>query len=266
MLATAKAAARAAGAIQRENFGKMLNVDAKMKNDIKLEVDRLCEEAIINTVLQVYPDHEFLAEEGGEGGKTDAEYVWIIDPLDGTVNYFYGLPYFCTSIACYRKGESGMLKGLGEPVLGVVYAPKIDEMFSAEVGGGAYLNDQKIRAAEVAELSECMVATGFGSTRMGIDRMLNGLPALVDDVRKMRCLGAAAYDICNVAAGRLTAFFEKGLHTWDIAAASIIAAEAGAVVDAFEYAAGRWDYIASAKGVHEKIAGRLREEAGGGND
>ncbi len=267
MLNTAKAAARAAGEIQRRNFGKLLNVDARMKNDIKLEVDRLCEQAIINSILQVHPDHAFLSEEAGIVNDLGSDYLWIIDPLDGTVNFFYGLPYFCTSIACYRRSGSGIIPGLGEEVLGVVYAPATDEMFSAGKGEGAFLNDEKIKAAEVGSLAECMIATGFGSTRSGFDRMLSGLPALAEDVCKMRCLGAAAYDICNAAAGRLSAFFEKGLHTWDIAAASVIASEAGAVIDAFEYETGRWDYIVSAEGVFDVIKSRLHKaEAEGGDE
>ncbi len=250
MLETAKAAALAAGTIQKKHYGQLLNVDARLRNDIKLEVDRLCEAAIINTIVQIFPKHGFLAEERG-GQNMDSEYVWVIDPLDGTVNYFYGLPYFCTSIACFKKGAGdwAVLPGLGLPVLGVVYTPVIGDLFYAEVGKGAYLNDNRIRTPQVNTLEDCMVATGFGSTAAGLDKMRTGYRALSDRVCKMRCLGAAALDICNCACGRLTSFFEKGLHHWDVAAGAIIASEAGAAIKAAEYEAGRWDFLVSAAGV-----------------
>lgn len=262
MLETARAAALAAGTIQKKHYGQMLNVDARTRNDIKLEVDRLCEAAIIGTIQQIFPNHGFLAEERGEH-NTDREYVWVIDPLDGTVNYFYGLPYFCTSIACFRRGQGewGILPGLGMPVLGAVFAPATGDLFCAEIGKGAYHNDDRFRTPDVKELPDCMVATGFGSTAAGLEKMRGGYRALADRVCKMRCMGAAALDICNCACGRLTAFFEKGLHHWDVAAGAVIASEAGAAMRAEEYEPGRWDFLVSAPGVVDVIAQAL-DEAG----
>lgn len=262
MLVTARAAAIAAGVIQKRHYGQLLNVDARTRNDIKLEVDRLCEAAIINTIAQVYPSHGFLAEERGQE-NAGSEYRWVIDPLDGTVNYFYGLPYFCTSIACYQQGAGqwDILPGLGKPVLAVVYSVATGDLFYAESGKGAYLNDNPIRVADVTALEDCMVATGFGSTTAGLQRMRGGYFALGDRVCKMRCLGAAALDICNTACGRLTAFFEKGLHHWDVAAGALIAAEAGATVRATEYEPGRWDFLVSAPGVAGVIVEALNASA-----
>lgn len=257
MLQTARAAAYAAGVIQKKHYGRTLNVDAESANDIKLEVDRLCEAAIVNTIRQSFPAHAILAEEGGARGGRGP--TWIIDPLDGTVNYFHGLPYFCTSIACFDTActEGEILPGLGKPLFGVVYAPITGDLFCAEAGNGAFLNDEPVRAAAVDSLDKAMIATGFGSSLDGLRRMRTGSEALYTRVRKMRCLGAAAYDICNVAAGRLSGFFERGLHHWDVAAASVIAFEAGAQISARELSPGCWDYVASAPGIAEEFAQSL---------
>lgn len=266
ILDTAKAAVVTAGRIQKKHFGQSLFVDHKKKNDIKLEVDRLSEEAILNTIRQTHPEHSFIAEESGTRDM-NSEYVWIIDPLDGTVNFFYGLPYFCSSVACYKNvrtdGLCSSIEDLGEPVAAAVYAVMTDELFAAENGKGATLNDQPIKATEITELSEAMIATGFGSTIDGLEKMFNGTQNLSNEVRKMRCLGAAAYDICNSAAGRLSGFFEKGLHVWDIAAGALIAKEAGAIFDAVEYEKGLWNVVSCGQGIHDLLVNSLEGEKNG---
>ena len=148
ILDTAVAAARAAGEILLTHAGRTLNVDEAMAFDIKLEVDRLCEEAIVSIVQGRFPDHAILAEEGGAQDGT-AAYRWIIDPLDGTVNYFYGIPYYCTSIACYEQPTGNppqeTFESLGRPVAAVVFAPATDELFSAHAEGPCLLNGRPIR-------------------------------------------------------------------------------------------------------------------------
>lgn len=254
MLQTAIAAVRAAGKIQREHYGKLLNVDAAKRNDIKLEVDRLCEAAIVKIIRREYPGHALLAEESG-ADDTGSEYLWVIDPLDGTVNYFYGLPYFCSCVGCYRRGGGDGFP-LGEPVAGAVYAAATDELFAAAAGTGATLNGSPIRAPEIDDLGECIVATGYGSVEVNIVRMRELSERLAGKVRKLRLLGAAGLDLCHVAAGRLSAYYERGLHPWDVGAAYAVLREAGAAVTAVEYEPGRWEVLASARGVHAAL---LRE-------
>ena len=256
---TAIRAALAAGAIQVEHWGGLLNVDEHRRNDIKLEVDRLCEDAIVDIIQSSFPDHSILAEERGliqEG----SDHQWIIDPLDGTVNYFYGLSYFCTSVACCRVQKTASQvplprdeSSLGDPLVGVVYAPQLDELFVAEKGRGATLNDRPIQASTLSDPAEAMLATGFGSTPQKIDWMHKRSVELVTRVRKMRVLGAAALDICNVACGRLTIFTERGIRSWDIAAGRLIVEEAGGAFSATEYEDHVWDVLASGKGVHQAI-------------
>jgi len=260
---TAIAAAHAAGEIQKRLYGTILNVDQSSRNDVKLEADRLCEQAIIDTIHRDWPDHAIFAEERGALGG-EGEYHWIIDPLDGTVNFFYGLPYFCTSIACYRlpttveTGYPRTLASLGEPLVGAVYAPPTDELFVGEIGKGAELNGQPMHASPIRRLEESLVTMGFAG-RPGLSaHFVEQATKLEPRVRKLRCMGAAAYDLCNVACGRLTGFYEKGLHMWDFAAGQIILREAGAVLDAFEYEPKHWDLLAAAPGIHAELRDILR--------
>lgn len=268
LLEVAKEAALEAGAIQKEYYGTLLHVDEARRNDVKLEVDRLCEETIRKTIHQAFPDHALLGEEGGLVEGT-SDYLWIADPLDGTVNFFYGIPYFCTSVACWRRRSARLenvekkegprsLQSVGEPIVGVVYMPLLEECFIAEAGRGATLQGEAIHASTVGSLEEAILETGFGSREEDIRYMLRLSRDLAPHVRKIRCLGAAAYDLANVACGRLTAFCERGLRLWDIAAGAILVHEAGGVFDAIEYEPGRWDVIACAKGIYEALLSRVR--------
>jgi fructose-1,6-bisphosphatase/inositol monophosphatase family enzyme len=290
---TAIAAARAAGEIQKAHFGTILNVDESTRRDVKLEVDRLCEQAIVETIRKDWPDHAILTEEAGRiggsafpigkhlerpsrsqfgrlgqtaippssAGGGEGEHLWLIDPLDGTVNFFHGLPYFCASVACYRQTARRKeplilprwLEALGEPLVGVVYAPPTDELFVAEPGRGATRNDQPIRASSTTDLCEAIAAIGFGSRPGSQEHYIEQCARLAPRLRKLRTLGAAAYDLCNVACGRLTAFYEMRLWSWDIAAAAVVLREAGAVLDAIELEPDCWNVIAAAPGVYEEF-------------
>jgi fructose-1,6-bisphosphatase/inositol monophosphatase family enzyme len=260
MLKTATKAALAAGEILKANYGKMLNVDEAKRHDVKLEVDRLCEQAIVSAIRAEFPDHAILAEEGGARAG-EAPYRWIIDPLDGTVNFFYGLPYFCTSVACYETEGNFALPAetgsLGKPLVGVVYAPATDELFAAETGKGATMNGEPIHASGVSDLKEAIVATGFGSTEENIRRMLSVSGGLVNKVRKLRCLGAAAYDLANVAAGRLTGYYERGIRSWDIAAGNVLIKEAGGMLRATQIAPETWDVTAAGAGIFAPLEAEL---------
>ena len=242
------------------HHGRRLEVDQADRHDVKLQADRLCERAICERIRADFPDHAILTE---EAGMLDApgEYQWIIDPLDGTVNFFYGLPHFCAAVACYRRPPAaGGEDVLAQPVVGVVYAAPTDELFVAETGGGATCNGRPIHAATVANLREAIVCTGFG-TRQGVGRPFVRLCAeLADKVRKVRCMGAACYDLCNVAAGRLSGYFQADLKTWDIAAPLVILREAGAACDSRPTARDTWDVLASAPGIHDELREMLRGE------
>jgi len=266
---TAVAAARAAGEIQKAHYGTILGVDLATRHDVKLEADRLCEQAIVGTIRRDWPDHAILTEEAGPIGG-DGDHWWLIDPLDGTVNFFYGLPYFCTSVACYRRavGERGgfprPLSTLGEPLVGVVYAPPTDELFVAEAGEGATCNGVGIHAAAATELSEAIAAVGFGSREGSERHYVEQVRRLAPHLRKLRCLGSAAYDLCNVACGRLTAFYEMRLRPWEIAAGHVVLREAGAVLDAIELEEQTWNVVAAAPGVYERFRDLAREAVAGG--
>jgi myo-inositol-1(or 4)-monophosphatase len=258
-------AARKAGEVLELHAGRHLQVDQTTRHDLKLEVDRLCEQVILDTITAAFPGHSILAEESGasDAAGPTGDYHWIIDPLDGTVNYYFGLPYFCTSIACYAAPDTTParrnLDSLGRPVVGVIYAPPTDDLFIGRAGRGASLNGRPIRAQEVEELGESIIAMGFGKTDEFGLRMANASTLLADKVRKLRCLGAAAYDISNVACGRLSGFFEKGLRTWDIAAACIVLSEAGGAVEAEEFAPARWQILATAPGIHDELKSVLTQ-------
>lgn len=224
-LYTAIAAARAAGRIQLEELGSDLQVTTKSTDsDLVTRVDRLCEERIREVVLAAHPEHVFVGEEGSSGsagaaqGNTDQRYRWIVDPIDGTVNYAHGFPFFCVSVA---------LEFEGHVVVGVVLDPSRDELFCAVTGRGATLNGVSLTVSSAAALSEALMATGFAydvPTRLtNLALFAKVLPV----VRGVRRAGAAALDVCYVACGRLDAFWELELKPWDVAAATLILREAG---------------------------------------
>jgi myo-inositol-1(or 4)-monophosphatase len=225
MLNVAVSAARAAGAIiNRAALDiESVRVAQKQMNDFVTEVDQAAEAAIIETLLTAYPGHGIWAEESGrEFGAKDSEFVWIIDPLDGTTNFIHGFPVYCVSIALAVKGKVEQA---------VVYDPTRNDMFTATKGRGAYLNDRRIRVSKRTQMKDCLVSTGF-PYRPGDD--MPKYMAMFADVMKltaaMRRPGAAALDLAYVAAGFSDAFFETGLQAWDVAAGSLLVQEAGGLV------------------------------------
>jgi len=226
MLDTAIEAAYTAGKLLRQNFGSPLNVNQATHHDIKLEIDEQAQQAITKVVLADFPQHAILGEEG-VSGRDDAEARWVIDPLDGTVNYFYGIPMYAVSIAAQRRVGADKW----ETVAGVVYAPEMDEMFAAQRGSGPTLNSQPIRVSGRAELSEAIVGIGFFKSEETIRKSLVNFQYLVPRARKMRLLGAAALDTVYVACGRFDAYIEYGIKLWDICAGQLILEEAGGRVD-----------------------------------
>jgi len=220
-LQTAAEAAEAAGGFLRANFGKKLVVDEMHAHDIKLELDRRTQELIESLILGKFPAHAILGEEGVRGAS-GSEYEWIIDPIDGTVNYFYGIAHFCVSIAL-RRGK--------DIIVGVIYDPMRDELWSVDETGPALLNGHPIRVSQRSELGECTFSVGFAKSADSIDHGLELFGKVVRSVKKCRMLGSAALDLAYVASGRLDAYVERQISLWDIAAGKPMVERAGGEVE-----------------------------------
>ena len=255
---TAVRAALLAGEIQWEHFGQALTVDSVRKHDVTLEVDRLCEEAILDRIRRAFPDHALVTEESGTIAGP-ADYVWYVDPLDGTVNFYHGLPCFCASVACYRRpeapagGRDASLASLGEPLVGVIYAPGSDELFVGVRGQGATCNGEPIRAGAERQLGEAIVALALGSAEQTMQHMEHTCSALVRRVRQLRMFGSAGLDLAHVACGRLSGLVQAALPSWDFAAGRVVLEESGGVLHARQYAPGRWYLVASCPGIHAEL-------------
>ncbi len=251
MLNIAIKAARAAGSIiNRASLGlDLLTISSKAPNDFVTEVDKAAENAIIDVLLQAYPGHGILAEESGsERGARDSDYVWIIDPLDGTTNFIHGFPVYAVSIALAFKGQVQQA---------VVYDPSRNDLFFASKGRGAFLNDKRLRVSKRIRMNEALIGTGF-PFRKGdnFKRYVKMFEAVMQNCAGLRRPGAAALDLCYVAAGYYDGFFETGLHPWDIAAGSLMITEAGGLIGNFT---GEADFLYQREVVagNPKIYGQL---------
>jgi myo-inositol-1(or 4)-monophosphatase len=228
MLNIAVKAARTAGAIiNRASMDvDTLKVNTKAPNDFVTEVDQAAEQAIIETLLTAYPGHGILAEESGRAhGAKHSDFVWIIDPLDGTTNFIHGFPVYCVSIALAFRGKVEQA---------VVYDPTRNDLFIASKGRGAFLNDKRLRVSKRTRLADSLIGTGF-PFRKGdnISRYLKMFEAVLPHCAGVRRPGSAALDLCYVAAGYTDGFFETGLSPWDIAAGSLLVTEAGGLIGNF---------------------------------
>jgi myo-inositol-1(or 4)-monophosphatase len=216
-----KAARRAGNLIHRaaDNLDH-LTVTKKSHSDYVSEVDRAAEQAIITTLLDSYPTHAILAEESGAQG--DSEYLWIIDPLDGTTNFLHGYPQYSVSIALQHNGVLTQA---------VIYDPTKNDLFTATRGRGAYLNDRRLRVSKRKELADCLIGTGFPYTKFDhLDAYMNILRDMMQKTSGLRRPGSAALDLAYTAAGRYDGFFETGLKPWDMAAGCLLITEAGGLV------------------------------------
>ena len=213
--------ARHAGKILFDGYEKDHQVNFKGLIDLVTEVDHASEEFLISEINSLFDGHSFLAEESGES-ELQTEHLWIIDPLDGTVNYAHGLPMFCVSIAyAFRK----------QVILGAVFDPMREEMFLAERGKGAWLNGRPLKVSDASELQKSLLVTGFPyDSWNAIPNNFDYFSKLGKMTQGVRRLGSAAIDLCYIAAGRLDGFWEFSLKAWDVAAAALIAEEAGALV------------------------------------
>jgi myo-inositol-1(or 4)-monophosphatase len=233
-----KAARRAGQIINRaSNDLDLIKVSTKQPNDFVTEVDKAAEASIIETLVEAYPSYGILAEESGETagkGDGDSEYQWIIDPLDGTTNFIHGLPQYAVSIAL---AKNGILEQA------VVFDPNRNELFTASKGGGAFLNERRIRVSRRLKLQDSLIGTGFPYRMFDkADSYLAIFKELTQKTAGLRRPGAASLDLANVACGRYDAFWEFGLSPWDMAAGALLISEAGGLVSDLH---GDADYLNS---------------------
>ena len=219
-LEVAEEAAQAAGGLLRSQFGRPLTVDEAHAHDIKLELDKRSQALIESLILSRFPDHAIYGEEGIRGDQ-GSEYQWVVDPIDGTVNYFYSLPHFAVSIA---------LRQAGKIVAGVIYDPMRDELWSVSAGGSPTLNGHPIRVSGRASLGEAIVSIGVAKSIDSINSSLPLFEKMVRGARKCRMMGSASLDIAYVACGRLDDYIESTVSLWDVAAGILLVEAAGGTV------------------------------------
>lgn len=220
-LEVAKNAAKQAGEMLQENFGKTLDVDEAKHHDIKLALDRESQELITSILLDAFPDHAIYGEEGLAGNQ-ESDYQWIVDPIDGTVNFFYGIPHYCVSIAMRHQGDTKV---------GVIYDPSMDEMWEVEKGSPALLNGKPISASQRTKLEESVLFVGCGKDEATLATGLERFRRASIRARKMRMMGSAALAMAYIATGRLDAYVESRISLWDIAAGMLLLESAGGKTD-----------------------------------
>lgn len=252
LLALALEAARRAGALLRDGRPADLGVAATKSSpiDVVTEMDIAAEKLITGFLAENRPDDGFLGEEGASSAGSSGV-RWVIDPLDGTVNYLYGLPTWAVSIAAERDGVT---------LVGVVEAPMRRETFRAVLGGGAYLNDRPVRCRPAPPLEQALVSTGFNYVTTVRTHQASVAARLIPRLRDIRRGGSAAVDLCDVAAGRLDGYFERGLYPWDLAAGDLVAREAGALTGGRPGAPADGELtVAATPGVFEPLQALLEE-------
>lgn len=248
-----------AGEWIKSRLGGIHELNTKQSpHDLVTDVDKGAEAMIRKLILTHFPDHDILGEEGVAPGAAasaaalsqagTSDYLWIVDPVDGTTNFVHGFPFFCVSIALAYKGEV---------IIGVIYDPMRDELFVAEKGKGAYLHGQRAKVSGDGVLAESVVAVGFNPDRnFALPTNLRGLNALSGEVRSLRAAGSAALHLAYVAAGRLSGYYEVGLNAWDVAAGALIVAESGGRVTdtaGAPYNLGVRHLVASNGHIHQEL-------------
>ncbi|HEY8595517.1 MAG TPA: inositol monophosphatase family protein [Devosiaceae bacterium] len=249
-------AALKAGRSLIRDFGEVENLQVSRKGpaDFVSNADRRAEKIVFDELMKARPTYSFLMEEGGSVAGTDGQHRWIVDPLDGTTNFLHGIPYFAVSIGLERNGEI---------VAGVIYNPATDELFTAERGGGAYVNDRRLRVGGRRHLADCVVVTGIQSAGRPEDALaLRRAAHIIPAISGLRRFGAASVDLAWVAAGRFDAMFENALHPWDMAAGILMIREAGGFVTDFSGGNGMFangGIVAGNEIVHRDLLKALAE-------
>lgn len=251
-LTTAVEIAREAGTLLAQLFERPKEFSYKRPSDLVTEADRRSEALIVERLRKFFPRHAVVGEEGG-GQKTDSDYCWYVDPLDGTTNFAHGFPVFCVTLGLAYRGEA---------IAGVVYDPLRQELFAAERGAGAYLNDTRIHVSKTLKLAESLLATGFPPFASNHDLNIQFYFHFTQRSHGIRRAGSAALDFCSVAAGRFEGFWELKLNPWDKAAGSLLVTEAGGRVT--DLAGGPFrllgDEVVASNGlVHEEMCQAFAE-------
>ncbi|MFD3443151.1 inositol monophosphatase family protein [Microbacteriaceae bacterium 4G12] len=260
LLDIARSIALEAGALARRRRDEGVEVAASKSSpeDVVTFADQEAEALIRRRLAERRPQDGFFGEESGAERGTSG-LTWVVDPIDGTVNFLYGIPQWAISVA--------VVEGEPDPttwraLAGCVYAPTSDEVFTAGAGGGAFLNDAPLQVNPVTDLSQALVATGFSYSAERRGKQARVVSELITRVRDIRRVGSAALDLCYVGAGRLDGYYEQGLNPWDMAAGALIAAEAGARVTGWDGApASRGFLLAAAPGVADGLEDLLREQS-----
>jgi myo-inositol-1(or 4)-monophosphatase len=246
-------AALKAGAIQKERYGTRIQIDHKGEIDLVTEIDRQCEAAIVDLLRERFPEHDIVTEES-DLERRGSSYVWFVDPLDGTTNYAHAYPFFCTSIALTFEGEV---------VAGAVFDPIKQELFTAERGAGSFLNGRRLRVSSQDTLLRSLLVTGFPyDLKADLSASVELFGRFLAHARAIRRDGAAALDLCYVAAGRVDGFWEGRLNLWDILAGALMIEEAGGRVTRYDDTplAMRADEVLGTNGViHEAMLAVLAE-------
>ena len=242
-LAAAVTAARAAGKVMHANWHKPKRVNSAEAHDIKLELDVQCQKLIETRLRRVFPEIPLLGEEG-ISGDMNAEYRWVVDPIDGTVNYFFGLPHAAVSIALEVKTDKRPAAGRENSktrnarnlathhsshvtLVGVIYDPFTDELWTTVRGGKTKLNGKAVRVSNRSRLDETVIAIGFSKSKANLDKSMSHVKRLARRVKKIRIMGSAALELAYVASGRLDAYIERRINLWDVAAGSLLVENAG---------------------------------------
>jgi len=252
LLDLAVRAVQESGWIQKEWLGKEKKVELKGEINLVTEVDKRCEERIIEIIKEVSPEHNILTEETPipEG---PSPYRWIIDPIDGTTNYAHGYPCFCTSVALEQEGKI---------IVGAIYDPMLDELFTARQGKGAFLNGERITVSTTERLTNALICTGFPyDLRESPVNNLDHFNHFIMEAQAVRRDGSAALDLCYVAMGRFDGFWELKLHPWDVAAGKLLVEEAGGTVTNFSggpFAIYGQEILATNGRIHEEMVGVLQ--------
>jgi myo-inositol-1(or 4)-monophosphatase len=253
-LETAIRAAGAAAALHLRHFGRNVRIDKRCGKDLKLGLDRESEAVVMDVIRSRFPDHMIFSEETGYH-RAPGDYLWIIDPLDGSVNYFHGLHYYCCSIACFHKpvstdpGDWATLDDMGTPVAAVVSAPALGETFTVAADQGARRNGNALQLAEGTDVRDAVVGVSFGSSEEIMHDMFGRVHGVARDARKIRCLGSTALGVAYVASGQFNAYVQRHIHAWDIAAACMMAKGAGGFVKAERDGPDQWKVVACNPGL-----------------
>ena len=259
MLGTAIEAAKQAGKFLKNHLGRARDIQRKagQERNLVTEIDKQSEQIIIGTIKRRYPAHDILAEESGSKEGKRSRYKWVIDPLDGTTNFTHGLPVYCVSIAAEYDGEL---------VLGVIYDPNFDELFTAEKGKGAFLNGRRISSSKTPLLKESLLVTGFPyNVAENPGHAVEHFVHFLMNAQAVRRMGSAAIDLAYVAAGRYDGFWEVALNPWDVAAGALLVLESGGSITDFSgnpFSIYKKEVLASNGLVHPQMVELLKSGAG----